>query len=151
MEAERNGMTRRLITQADLDTLWSAYDAGQTDEGKLAKLIRFSAPTLREIIRDGRRIGPDCEPERKAEAVAKLRAALASGEGVFDAAKRIGLSYSDAMREQKHRLEQIKNAPRDTLRPRHVTAEQFTGEWYDQQEAAFARAMVAAHPELARA
>jgi hypothetical protein len=142
-------MIRRLIRQSDLDTFWDAYDAGQRDEKRLAKLIRFSEPTIRDIIRTGRRIGPDCDLERRAEAVAAFRALMADGAKVYDAAKEVGLTTSDGLREYKIMQSESKAEPPDTLRPPHVTAEMYSDEWRAQQQRAFVRAMLKAHPELA--
>lgn len=142
-------MTRKTLTQSMLDNLWSAYDAGETDIKTLAMRVGFTETTVREIIRYGRRIGPDCDLERKALALAEFRRGVKSGDGVFESAKNAGITYSDALREHKAMLSEIETRPRDTLRPRHVTAEPFSDEWYDQQEVAFARAMRLAHPELA--
>lgn len=143
---------RRIITQQILDTFWPLHDAGETI-ANAATAAGISEAEGRDIAKFNRRYAVDCELERKAEAVAELHARMKKGLSLWSAARVVGLTYSEAMAERTALLERIKEKKekRDSeeLRPpSYITAEPYSTEWYRQQDDAFGRAMLAAHPEL---
>lgn len=138
---------RRLITQEILDTFWPLHEAGETI-AKAAKAAGISEALGRDIARFNRRYAADCDPERKAEVVAEFHRRMKHGMGLWDAARMVGLTFADAMAERAALLAKMKAERPPSLKPAHVTAEEYTREWYLQQDFAFGRAMLAAHPEL---
>lgn len=139
----------RIVTQDKLDSLWKLHERGVTDDDELSRRTWLSAWTVREIIRENRRIARNCEPARKAAAITKLHALMSAGVTLYDAAMQAGFSYSDAVRERHDHMKKLNAAAhRNPLKPRHVTAPEYTGEWFDQQNEAFCKAMQREHPEM---
>ena len=142
---------RKLVTQDKLDSFWHLYEGGVTDHADLARRCWLSGWSVQEIIRENRRIARNCDAARKATAIATLHTILNGGvTSLYEAAKQAGLTYTDAARERQAYLKNVNNySHRNPLKPRHVTAAEFTGEWYDQQDEAFCKAMRREHPEMA--
>lgn len=145
---------RRIIEQIALDAFWSQIDGG-TSVAKAADLAGLHPATAHEIHRFNRRYGPGCDLERKAEVVAQFHALMRGcrgrpGLGLWDAARQVGLSFTDAMQERGNLLSALKERAESytSLRPRHITAPEFSTEWYEQNNEAFVVAMHRAHPEL---
>lgn len=144
-------MKRTIITQDKLDVLWSLYERGVKDEAELVDRTKLSSWMVREIVKENRRIARNCDPNRRATAAAKLNELVKAGVALYDAARQTGFAYEDAARERHAYLKAINDSShRHPLKPRHVTAPEGTGEWFDQQNEAFCKAMQREHPEMVK-
>ncbi len=139
-----------LPKQEVLDKYWAARDTGVSKIEVLTAITGLTKRAQAEVEKNNWRVGYDCDLMRKEFYLEHLRTLWGQGINLNDAARQVGLSYSDAANEHRAMMERFRELRREAhpdLRPKHITAEMYSDLWYLQQQQAFARAMLEAHPE----